>query len=103
MKLVNTEVIPGQEYEAIGLVRGSIIQARHVGSDIFNALKGLVGGELSSYSKMMEDARSKATRRMVEEAESLGADAIVNIRYTTSSVRTGAAEILVFGTAVRFI
>jgi len=78
------------------------IQSKHVGKDILSGLKTLVGGELTAYSEMMNEARVKATKRMVEEAEKLGADAIVNIRYTSSTVMTGAAEILAYGTAVKF-
>ncbi|MFZ5940911.1 MAG: heavy metal-binding domain-containing protein [Bacteroidota bacterium] len=102
MLLVTTENIPGKELEVIGMVKGTMIQSKHVGKDIMNALKSLVGGELVGYSEMINEARAIATKRMVEEAETKGADAIVNIRYTTSAVMQGAAEILVFGTAVKY-
>lgn len=102
MLLVTTENIPGKELEVIGMVKGTMIQSKHVGKDIMNALKSLVGGELVGYSEMINEARAIATKRMVEEAEAKGADAIVNIRYTTSAVMQGAAEILVFGTAVKY-
>jgi uncharacterized protein YbjQ (UPF0145 family) len=100
--LYNTETIPGQEYEAIGIVKGSMIQAKHLGRDIMNMLKSLVGGELRGYSEMINEARAIATKRMVQEASGLNADAVVNVRYTTSTVMQGAAEILVYGTAVKF-
>jgi len=102
MLLVTTENIPGKELESLGMVKGTMIQSKHVGKDIMNSLKSLVGGELKGYSQMLNEARAIATKRMVEEAEQKGADAIVMIRYTTSAVMQGAAEILVFGTAVKF-
>jgi len=102
MLLVTTENIPGKELESLGMVKGTMIQSKHVGKDIMNSLKSLVGGELKGYSQMLNEARAIATKRMVEEAEEKGADAIVMIRYTTSAVMQGAAEILVFGTAVKF-
>ncbi len=99
----NTEAIPGQKYELIALVKGSMIQSKHLGKDIGNALKSIVGGELRGYSEMLNEARAIATKRMMEEAAKLNADAVVNIRYTTSAVTQGAAEILAYGTAVRFV
>lgn len=99
----NTENIPGQKYELIATVKGSMIQSKHLGRDIGNTLKSLVGGELVGYSEMLNEARAIATKRMMEEAEGLNADAVVNIRYTTSTVMQGAAEILVYGTAVKFL
>lgn len=102
MILVNTDYISGKDLETIGLVKGSIIQSKHIGKDIASGLKTLVGGELKGYSEMINEARAKATKRMVEEAEKLGADAIVNVRYASSAVMTGAAEILAYGTAVKF-
>jgi uncharacterized protein YbjQ (UPF0145 family) len=103
LPIYNTESIPGQEYRLIGLVKGSMIQTKHLGRDISNLLKSLVGGELRGYSEMLNEARAIATKRMMEEAEKLGADAVVNVRYTTSAVLQGAAEILVYGTAVKFV
>ena len=103
MILVNTDYISGKELQMLGLVRGSTIQTRHVGSDIVQSFKTLVGGELKGYNKMMNDARALATKRMVEEAEALGADAIVNIRYASSAVMQAAAEIIAYGTAVKFV
>lgn len=103
MILVNTSTIAGKEIsETLSLVRGSTIRAKHIGKDIAAAFRQIVGGELKEYSKMLTEARQIATKQMVEEAESLGADAIINIRYSTSAVMQGAAEILVYGTAVKF-
>ena len=103
MILVNTDYISGKELETLSLVKGSTIQSKHLGSDISQSFKTLVGGELKAYNEMMNDARALATKRMVEEAESLGADAIVNIRYASSAVMQGAAEVIVYGTAVKFV
>ncbi|SMP58621.1 YbjQ family protein [Anoxynatronum buryatiense] len=102
MIIVNTDFITGKELETLGMVKGSVIQAKHVGKDIMSGLKGLVGGELTAYSEMMNEARAKATKRMVEEAQTMGADGVINVRYTSAAVMQGAAEILVYGTAVRF-
>jgi uncharacterized protein YbjQ (UPF0145 family) len=102
MILVNTDFISGKEIETITLVKGSTIQSKHLGKDIMSGLKTLVGGELSSYNEMMNEARAIATKRMVDEAELLKADGIVNIRYASSAVMQGAAEVIVYGTAVRF-
>ena len=102
MILVNTDYITGKEFEMLGMVKGATIQSRHMGVDIINSLKTIVGGELKGYSAMMNEARAKATKRMVEEAESLGADAVINIRYSSATVMQGAAEVLAWGTAVKF-
>ena len=101
--LVNTDYIEGKKFEMIGLVKGSMIQSVHFGKDIVNSFKTLVGGELTSYTEMMNEARAVATRRMSEEAEAIGADAVVNIRYTSSQVVQGAAEVMAYGTAVKFV
>lgn len=103
MLLVNTETISGKNLETIGLVKGSTIQSKHIGKDISQSFKTLVGGELKSYTQMMNDARDLATSRMIKEAEELGADAIVGIRYASSAIMQGAAEVMVYGTAVKFI
>ena len=103
MILVNTDYISGKEFEMLGLVKGSTIQSKHVGKDIAQSFKTLVGGELKSYNEMMNEARALATKRMVEEAEELKADAIVNIRYASSAIMQGAAEVIVYGTAVKFV
>lgn len=103
MLLVNTDYITGKELEMLGLVKGSTIQTRNVGRDIKQGFKTLVGGELKAYTEMMNEARELATSRMVQEAEALGADAIVNIRFVSSSVMQGAAEVVAYGTAVKFV
>ena len=102
MILVNTDYISGKELEMLGLVKGSTIQSKHIGKDISQSFKTLGGGELKSYNEMMNEARALATKRMVEEAEALGADAIVNIRYASSAIMQGAAEVFAYGTAVKF-
>ncbi len=102
MIIVTTDFISGQELETLTLVKGSCIHTVHAGKDIMNAMKTLVGGELTSYTEMMDKARNTATERMIAEAQGLGADAIVCVRYATSSVMQSAAEVTVFGTAVRF-
>lgn len=102
MILVNTDYISGKELEMLGLAKGSTIQSKNIGRDISQSFKTLVGGELKAYNDMMNDARALATKRMVEEAEALGADAVVNIRYASSAIMQGAAEVIAYGTAVRF-
>ncbi len=102
MILTTTETISGKELDTIGLVKGSTIQSKNIGRDIMSGLKTLVGGELISYTQMMNEARALATRRMVEEAEQLGADAVVCVRYASSAVMAGAAEVMAYGTAVKF-
>ncbi|MBE6709323.1 MAG: YbjQ family protein [Ruminococcaceae bacterium] len=103
MILVNTDFITGHELETLSLVKGSTIQSKHVGKDIMQSFKTLVGGELKAYNEMMNEARALATKRMVEEAEMLGADAVINVRYASSAVLQGAAEVIVYGTAVKFV
>ncbi|MDD7718102.1 MAG: YbjQ family protein [Eubacteriaceae bacterium] len=103
MILVNTDYISGKNFEMLGLVKGSTIQSKNLGKDITQGLKNLVGGELTAYNEMMNQARALATKRMTEEAEALGADAIVNIRYSSSAIMQGAAEVIAYGTAVKFI
>lgn len=102
MILVNTDYIGGKELETLSIVKGATIQSKHLGKDILSGLKTLVGGELQAYTDMMNEARAIATKRMVQEAEKLGADGIVNIRYASSAVVQGAAEVIVYGTAVKF-
>jgi len=102
MILVNTDYISGKELETLALVKGSTVQSKNLGSDITQAFKSLVGGELKAYNEMMNTARALATKRMVEEAEKLGADGIVNIRYASSSIMQNVAEIIAYGTAVKF-
>lgn len=102
MILVNTDYITGKELEMLGLVRGSTIRSKNVVKDITQGLKTIVGGELKAYNDMMNEARALATKRMVEDAEKLGADAVVNIRYASAAVMQGAAEVIAYGTAVKF-
>jgi len=102
MTLVNTDYVSGKELETLGLVKGSTIQSKNIGKDILQAFKSMVGGELRAYNEMMNEARALATKRMVEEAESLGADAVVNIRYASSSIMQNAAEVIAYGTAVKY-
>ena len=87
----------------LGLVKGSTVQSKHIGKDIGAGFKSIIGGELKSYTEMMEEARQTATERMTAEANALGADAIVNVRFTTSAITQGAAEVIAYGTAVKFI
>ncbi len=102
MKLVNIDYIPGEEItEALGVVKGQIVQSKNIGRDFMAGMKTIVGGEIGSYTEMIKTARQMATKRMVDDAESLGADAIINIRYGSSSVMNGAAEIIAYGTAVK--
>ena len=102
MLLVTTETVSGRELEMLGLVKGSTIQSKNIGRDITQGFKTLVGGELKSYTDMMNEARSIATQRMVDEAQALGADAVVAVRYSSASVMEGAAEVMAYGTAVKF-
>ena len=101
MLLVNTDFVTGKKIETIGIVKGSTIRAKNVGKDILSGFKNLVGGELTAYTEMINEARAIATKRMVDEAEKLDADGVINIRYATSSVTQGAAEVMVYGTAVK--
>lgn len=99
--ITNTETVPGKEVVTIlGVVKGNTIRARHIGSDIGAGLKSIIGGEIKGYVKAMTDAREEALARMLEEARALGADAVISVRFATSAVMAGAAEILVYGTAV---
>ena len=101
MILVNTETVPGRQIrEAKGLVQGNTIRAKHMGRDIAASFKNLVGGELTGYTELLTEARRQATERMIAQAQQLGADAIVNVRFTTSAITQGAAELYAYGTAV---
>lgn len=102
MKLVTVETLQGCNYEELGVVKGSTIRSKNFVSDFGQGLKSIVGGELKSYTAMMEKARAQATQRMVDEAVRLGADAVIGVRYTTNSIMAQAAEVLVFGTAVKY-
>ena len=102
MILVNTDYVSGKELETLALVKGSTIQSKHLGKDIAQSFKTLVGGELKAYNEMMNEARALATKRMCQEAEEMGADAVVNVRYASAAVMQGAAEVMAYGTAVKF-
>lgn len=103
MLMTTTDGIPGKTLEVLGMVRGEMVQSKHIGRDFMAGLKGIVGGELSGYTEMISEARAAATERMLREAAALGADAVVAIRFSSSSVMQGASEILIYGTAVRFV
>jgi uncharacterized protein YbjQ (UPF0145 family) len=103
LDVYTTGVVPGREVvKALGMVKGSTIRARHLGNDIMAGLRNLIGGEVREYSQLLSKAREEALSRMVQEAEALGADAVVSVRFSTSAVMSGAAEVLVYGTAVKF-
>ena len=102
MKLVNIDYIPGQEFDVLGMVKGNVVQSKNVGKDIGASFKTLVGGELKGYTEMLQEARQIATKRMVDEAEALGADAVVNVKFSSAAIMQGAAEVIVYGTAVKF-
>lgn len=103
MILVNTDYIAGKELSMLGLVKGSTVQCKNFGKDIGAGFKNLVGGEMKAYTEMMNDSREIATKRMITEAEGMGADAIVNVRFATSAIIQGAAEVIAYGTAVKFV
>lgn len=102
MKLVSIETIPGQEFEALDVVKGTVVYSKNIGRDFMAGMKTLVGGEIVGYTEMLNDARAIATKRMADAAEELGADAVVGLRYASSSVMQGAAEVVAYGTAVKF-
>ena len=102
MLLVNTDFITGKELETLGIVKGNVVQCRNVGRDFMAGIKTLVGGELKEYTEMLNQARQIAIKRMVDEAETMGADALINIRYASSSIMQGAAEVIAYGTAVKY-
>ena len=102
MIVSNLEIIPGKRVAShLGLVQGSTVRAKHVGKDIFASLKNIVGGELKGYTELMQEAREESIKRMVQEARSMGANAVLNVRFATTSITMGAAEILAYGSAVR--
>ncbi|MCI9313387.1 MAG: YbjQ family protein [Lachnospiraceae bacterium] len=103
MLLVNTDYISGKELETLGIVKGSIVQTKNFGKDFMAGIKTLVGGEVTEYTEMLNQARQIAVKRMVDEAQAMGADAVVNVRYASSSVMQGAAEVIAYGTAVKYI
>lgn len=102
MILVNTDFVSGQELITLSLVRGSIVQSKHLGKDIMAGFKTMVGGEIRGYTEMMDEAREIATQRMIMDAERYNADAIINVRYASAAVMQGAAEVIAYGTAVKF-
>ena len=102
MLLVNIQYIPGREFEALGMVKGAVVQSKHFGKDFMAGMKTLVGGEITGYTEMLIEARQIATKRMVDAAKALGADAVVGGTYGASAVMQGAAEVIAYGTAVRF-
>ncbi len=102
MLLLNIDHVPGREIEALSIVKGTVVQSKNFGKDFMAGMKTLVGGEITGYTEMLIEARQIATKRMVDEAEALGADAVVNVRYGSSSVMQGAAEVIAYGTAVKF-
>ena len=102
MLLLNIDYIPGREIEALGVVKGNIVQCKNFGKDFMAAMKNLVGGEITDYTAMLNEARQLAVKRMVDEAEAMGADAVINLRYASSEITQGAAEIIAYGTAVRY-
>ena len=102
MLLLNIDYIPGKDLEVLGIVKGTVVQSKNIGKDFMAGMKTLVGGEIVGYTEMLNEARQIATKRMVDEAAGLGADAVINIRYGSSAVMQGAAEVIAYGTAVRF-
>lgn len=103
MRLLSIETIPGTEFEALGMVKGTVVQSKNFGKDFMAAMKTLVGGEIVGYTEMLNEARQIAVKRMVDEAKELGADAVVGVRYGSSQVMSGAAEVIAYGTAVKYI
>ena len=103
MLLLNIDYIPDKKIEALGLVKGSVVQAKSFGKDFMSGMKNLVGGEVEAYTDLLAQARQIATKRMVDDAQAMGADAVINVRYTSSSIMQGAAEVTAYGTAVRIV
>ena len=103
MLLLNIDSIPGKKIEALTIVKGSVVQSKNFGKDFMAGMKTLVGGEIESYTQMLVEARQIATKRMVDEAQALGADAVINVRYASASVMQGAAEVTAYGTAVKIV
>ena len=101
MLLLNIDYVPGKEIEPLGMVKGTVVQSKNIGRDFMAGMKTLVGGEIVGYTEMLIEARQIATKRMVDEAEALGADAVINIRFGSAAVMQGAAEVIAYGTAVK--
>ena len=102
MKILTIETIPGQEYEALDTVKGTVVYSKNLGRDFMAGMKTLVGGEITGYTEMLNEARGIATKRMADAAQALGADAVGGLRYASSAVMQGAAEVVAYGTAVKF-
>ena len=102
MLILNIDYVPGREIEALGMVKGTVVQSKHFGKDFLAGMKTIVGGEITSYTEMLVEARSIATARMEDEARAMGADAIINVRYGSSGIMQGAAEVIAYGTAVKY-
>ena len=103
MKLVSIDYIPGKEIDALGIVKGTVVQSKNIGRDFMAGMKTLVGGEIAGYTEMLNEARQIAVKRMVDEAKAMGADAVIGVKYGSSQVMQGAAEIIAYGTAVKII
>lgn len=103
MLLLNIDYVPGREIEVLGMVKGTVVQSKNFGKDFMAGMKTLVGGEITGYTEMLVEARQIATKRMVDEAEAMGADAVLNIRFGSSSIMQSTAEVLAYGTAIKFI
>jgi uncharacterized protein YbjQ (UPF0145 family) len=103
MLLLTIDHIPGRDFEVLGLVKGNVVQSKNLGRDFMAGMKTLVGGEIAGYTQMIQEARQIATKRMVDEAEALGADAVIGMRYASSSVMQGASECIAYGTAVKYL
>ncbi len=103
MKLLSIDHIPGQDFEALGMVKGAVVQTKHFGKDFMAGMKTLVGGEIVAYTEMLNEARQIAVKRMVDEAMELGADAVIGIRYSSAQMMQGAAEVVAYGTAVKYL
>ncbi len=103
MKLLSINYIPGKEIEALGMVKGTVVQTKNIGRDFMAGMKTLVGGEIVGYTEMLNEARQIAVKRMVDEAKALGADAVIDVKYGSSQVMQGAAEIIAYGTAVKVV
>jgi len=103
MKLITLETYPGRNFEVLEMVKGTVVESKNIGRDFMAGMKTIVGGEIAGYTEMMNDARSVAVERMIKEAESLGADAIIGVRFGSSAIMQGAAEMLAYGTAIKFV
>ena len=103
MKLLSIDYIPGKEFDALGMVKGAVVQTKHFGNDFMAGMKTLVGGEITAYTEMLNEARQIAVKRMVDEAMAMGADAGIGVRYSSAQMMQGAAEVVAYGTAVKYI